>query len=69
MRDGHRAVDSLEETAAAATMALRGEVATTDAGQRAYISRCPFGIVFGSAPWNAPVVLGQRAVMQPVGRL
>ena len=48
------AADSLEETAAAATMALRGEIATTDASQKAYIERCPFGVVFGmvsSAAW------------------
>lgn len=38
---------SIEETAAAATVALRGEIATTDQHQRAYIERCPFGVVFG----------------------
>jgi hypothetical protein len=77
-------VSSLEETAASATVALRGEVATTDAGQRACafsfpasfashaelllpdITRCPYGVVFGAAPWNAPVTLSQRACTQPV---
>ncbi|ORY88424.1 aldehyde dehydrogenase [Leucosporidium creatinivorum] len=60
------AADHIEETAAAATLALRGEVATTDAGQRGYISRCPYGIVFGGAPWNAPLILSQRACTQPI---
>lgn len=72
------AAASLEETAACATAALRGEIATTDSSQRAYIERCPFGIVFGmvsptsltvvlylnplQAPWNAPLVLAERAI-------
>ena len=46
----------IEETAATATLALRGEIATTDRNQRAYIERCPYGVVLGIAPWNAPVV-------------
>lgn len=28
--------------------------------------RCPYGVVFGAAPWNAPVVLSQRACTQPI---
>lgn len=32
--DCHLAIEGLEETAATATVALRGEVATTEAGQR-----------------------------------
>lgn len=46
---------SIEEVAAAATLALRGEIATTESHQRAYMERCPFGVVLGMAPWNAPV--------------
>lgn len=56
----------IEETAAAATNALRGEIATTEAHQRAYIERCPYGVVLGMAPWNAPLTLCQRAVLQPI---
>lgn len=37
--DIHLATESLEETASAATLALRGEIATTEGGQRAYIER------------------------------
>ncbi|GAA5864367.1 hypothetical protein JCM8547_005798 [Rhodosporidiobolus lusitaniae] len=60
------AVESIEEVAAAASNALRGEIGTTDAHQRAYIERCPYGVVLGMAPWNAPTTLGQRAVLQPI---
>ncbi|GAA5995902.1 aldehyde dehydrogenase [Rhodotorula paludigena] len=60
------AVESIEEVAAAASNALRGEVATTESHQRAYINRCPFGVVLGIAPWNAPATLSQRAVLQPI---
>ncbi|GAA6039257.1 hypothetical protein JCM8097_003231 [Rhodosporidiobolus ruineniae] len=60
------AAESIEEVAASATVALRGEIATTEAHQRAYIERCPFGVVLGMAPWNAPITLGQRAVLQPI---
>lgn len=76
------AVESIEEVAAVATAALRGEIATTAGHQRACqfpdqtpmslsygrahtasltfclitdIERCPFGVVLGCAPWNAPV--------------
>ncbi|SCZ87932.1 BZ3500_MvSof-1268-A1-R1_Chr2-3g05400 [Microbotryum saponariae] len=59
-------IDSIEEAAASATLALRGEIATTEAGKRAYISRCPYGVVFAMAPWNAPFVLSQRAALNPV---
>lgn len=60
------AVESIEEVAAVATAALRGEVATTASHQKAYIERCPYGIVLGMAPWNAPLTLGQRACLQPI---
>ncbi|GAA6018938.1 hypothetical protein JCM10207_009207 [Rhodosporidiobolus poonsookiae] len=60
------AADSIEEVAAAATNALRGEIATTEPHQRAYLERCPYGVVLGIAPWNAPMTLGQRAVLQPI---
>ncbi|GAA5968104.1 hypothetical protein JCM3765_005851 [Sporobolomyces pararoseus] len=60
------AVESIEEVAAVSTAALRGEVATTASHQKAYIERCPFGVVLGMAPWNAPLTLGQRACLQPI---
>ncbi|GAA5905731.1 aldehyde dehydrogenase [Sporobolomyces salmoneus] len=60
------AVESIAEVAAVATAALRGEIATTGSHQKAYIERCPFGVVLGCAPWNAPLTLGQRACLQPI---
>ncbi|BGP19142.1 hypothetical protein JCM10213v2_007229 [Rhodosporidiobolus nylandii] len=60
------AADSIEEVAGVATAALRGEIASTEAHQRAYIERCPYGVVLGMAPWNAPMTLGQRACLQPI---
>ncbi|GAA5939693.1 uncharacterized protein JCM15063_005261 [Sporobolomyces koalae] len=60
------AIDSIEEVAAVATAALRGEIASTPSDQRAFIERVPFGVVLGCAPWNAPLTLGQRACLQPI---
>ena len=51
-------LSSLEETAAAATVALRGEIATTDRNQKAYIERCPYGIVFGMVSSFASLLEG-----------
>jgi len=58
-------IQQLEEVAACAT-SIRGEIAATGPGQRAYIQHCPYGVVFGMAPWNAPFVLGGRAVTNPI---
>lgn len=54
---GLLAVGNLEETAAAASSALRGEIATTGPEQKVYIERCPYGVVYSMAAWNAPTVL------------
>ena len=59
--------DRLEELASAAT-ALRGEIAPSKPGQRAYILREPFGVVLAMAPWNAPLTLGFRSVANPIVR-
>ncbi|SCZ90067.1 BZ3500_MvSof-1268-A1-R1_Chr1-3g01756 [Microbotryum saponariae] len=56
----------LAESGAVATVALRGEIATTEAGKRAFIKRCPYGTVFSMAPWNAPLVLSMRSVSNPI---
>ncbi|SCV68256.1 BQ2448_377 [Microbotryum intermedium] len=64
--DAFLATDSLAESAAVSTIALRGEIATTEAGKRAFIKRCPYGTVFSMAPWNAPLVLSMRSVANPI---
>ncbi|KAK4046931.1 hypothetical protein OIV83_005722 [Microbotryomycetes sp. JL201] len=60
------AAESIEEAAAVATSALRGEIASTGPEQRAFIKRCPYNIVLGISPWNAPCTLAQRSVVQPI---
>jgi len=57
--DHQLAWNIVSETAALAT-ALKGEIAPSEDGQRAYIERVPYGVVFGIAPWNAPLTLGVR---------
>ena len=60
------AADMLRE-AAAQTTAVRGEVIPSDVpGLLAMGVRQPAGVVVGIAPWNAPVILGTRAVASPL---
>ena len=60
------AAGMLTEAAAQTTM-VTGEVIPSDVpGLRAMSVRQPAGVVLGIAPWNAPVILGVRAVAQPL---
>jgi acyl-CoA reductase-like NAD-dependent aldehyde dehydrogenase len=53
--------------AASMTTQLSGEVIPTDVpGNMALAMRQPAGVVLGIAPWNAPVILGTRAVAMPL---
>jgi vanillin dehydrogenase len=53
--------------AAAQTTAVTGEVIPSDVpGLTAMAVRQPAGVVVGIAPWNAPVILGTRAVASPL---
>lgn len=53
--------------AAAMTTQVTGEVIPSDqAGCLAFSVREPVGIVLGIAPWNAPVILGARAIALPL---
>jgi vanillin dehydrogenase len=53
--------------AAAQTTAMKGEVIPSDVpGLLAMGVRQPAGVVVGIAPWNAPVILGTRAVASPL---
>jgi len=62
----HLAADMLRE-AAALTTQITGEVIPSDtAGSLAMGMRQPAGVVLGMAPWNAPVILGVRAVAVPL---
>jgi acyl-CoA reductase-like NAD-dependent aldehyde dehydrogenase len=53
--------------AAAQTTAVTGEVIPSDVpGLTAMAIRQPAGVVLGIAPWNAPIILGTRAVAAPL---
>ncbi|EHM02172.1 vanillin dehydrogenase [Acetobacteraceae bacterium AT-5844] len=62
----HLAAGMLRE-AAAATTQVAGEVIPSDKpGCIAMSVRAPVGVVLGMAPWNAPVILGVRALALPL---
>ncbi|PZN29960.1 MAG: salicylaldehyde dehydrogenase [Proteobacteria bacterium] len=53
--------------AAALTTQVTGEVVPSDVpGSLAMAIRQPVGVVLGIAPWNAPVILGVRAIATPL---
>jgi acyl-CoA reductase-like NAD-dependent aldehyde dehydrogenase len=53
--------------AASLTTQVTGEVIPSDTpGSYAFSVRQPAGVVLGIAPWNAPVILGTRAVATPL---
>jgi acyl-CoA reductase-like NAD-dependent aldehyde dehydrogenase len=62
----HLAANMLQE-AAAMTTQISGEVIPSDVpGSLAMGMRVPAGVVLGIAPWNAPVILGVRAIAAPL---
>ncbi len=53
--------------AASMTTQITGEVVPSDQGQRlAMAVKQPCGVLVGIAPWNAPIILGTRAVAMPL---
>ena len=64
--NAHLAAGMLQE-AAAITTQISGEVIPSDVpGSLAMGLRVPAGVVLGIAPWNAPVILGVRAIATPL---
>lgn len=62
----HLAAGMLRE-AAALTTQIAGEVIPSDVpGSLAMGLRQPAGVVLGIAPWNAPIILGVRAIAAPL---
>jgi vanillin dehydrogenase len=62
----HLAANMLRE-AAAITTQITGEVVPSDVpGSLAMAIRQPAGVVLGIAPWNAPIILGVRAIAVPL---
>ena len=53
--------------AASMTTQIAGDVIPSDVpGNLALAMRVPCGVVLGIAPWNAPVILGTRALAMPL---
>jgi benzaldehyde dehydrogenase (NAD) len=62
----HLAAGMLRE-AAAMTTQISGELIPSDVpGSLAMALRQPVGVVLGIAPWNAPIILGVRAIAMPL---
>ncbi len=62
----HLAAGMLRE-AAAMTTQIQGEVVPSDVpGNLAMAIRQPVGVILGIAPWNAPIILGVRAIAMPL---
>lgn len=59
-------IELVEETAALITTSTMGCIPATDKGSYGLVLKEPLGVVLGIAPWNAPVILGLRAVVAPV---
>ena len=60
------AADMLVE-AAALTTQIKGEILPSNRpGSTAFAIRQPAGVVLAMAPWNAPVILGVRAIATPL---
>jgi len=58
---------SMLREAAAMTTQVGGEVIPADKpGCLAFSYRQPVGVVLGIAPWNAPIILGVRAIAMPL---
>jgi len=58
---------SMLREAASMTTQISGEVIPSDVpGSFAMAVRRPCGVVLGIAPWNAPVILGVRAIAMPL---
>lgn len=58
---------SIVREAAAMTTQISGEVIPSDRpGSLALALREPVGVVLGIAPWNAPIILGVRAIAMPL---
>lgn len=56
----------LEETAGLISDAMMGGIPVSQGESYAMVLKQPMGVVLGFAPWNAPVILGLRAVVAPL---
>lgn len=59
-------IGTLREAAALATQVAGKNIPSDKPGKLAITMRVPAGVVLGIAPWNAPLVLGIRAIAMPL---
>ncbi|RHZ63423.1 putative aldehyde dehydrogenase [Aspergillus thermomutatus] len=59
-------VDLIEETASLVNNSRTGCIPPTEGDTYGFVFKEPLGVILGIAPWNAPVILGLRAVVAPV---
>lgn len=43
-----------------------GSIPATQGEAYGFIFKEPLGVILGIAPWNAPIILGLRAVLAPI---
>lgn len=60
------AVEILQDASKLAPMVATQELAEGEAGRRNLAMRQPAGVCLGIAPWNAPIILGVRAIAAPL---
>lgn len=58
-------IGMIEEYASLTTSSATGSIPPTQSGYGLVLKE-PLGVVLGIAPWNAPVILGLRAVVAPI---
>ncbi|KAJ5605336.1 Aldehyde dehydrogenase N-terminal [Penicillium lagena] len=56
----------IEECAALTTPMTTGSIPFTKGESYGFVFKEPLGVILGIAPWNAPVILGFRAVIAPI---
>ncbi|MGE4337836.1 MAG: aldehyde dehydrogenase [Pigmentiphaga sp.] len=59
-------INALREAAALATQIAGENIPSDKPGTLAITTRVPVGVVLGIAPWNAPLLLGIRAIAMPL---
>ena len=60
-------IEMLRDIAGRIAVAVEGVVPwPADAGTSAMVTKEPYGVVLGIAPWNAPYILGTRSIAYPI---